>query len=68
MSDNKTAIIGTCVVVGLVLLGFMWWGAVIFNNSQNIQRDEYYAAHCKKVTSTPATQIGNTYSYSCGGQ
>lgn len=49
------AVIGVCAV---------FWGLFIYNNSQNIKRDEYIVSHCKNVTTGLNINAGTTYQ--CG--
>lgn len=35
--------------LGLLILGLIIYGLFVYNNNQNIQRDEFYASHCKMV-------------------
>ena len=58
--------IGMALLIGTVLISVMalLYGILIYNHSQNIKRDEFFATHCKTVTTS--TNINNGTVYSCG--
>jgi flagellar basal body-associated protein FliL len=65
MSENTETpaeIIAICLAVittALVIGGFFYF-TLVYNNSQNIKRDEFYATHCKSVANVP-TVFNNQY-------
>lgn len=49
MNNNQAAIFGTLMVLGLVSFSILLWGIFVYNNGQNIHRDEYLVQHCRNL-------------------
>ena len=61
---DKDIKIGLMILVGIVLTVAVAIVGSIYNNNKNVERDMFYATHCKTVKETPGV-IGNAYIKEC---
>lgn len=49
--------------LAILVFGLTVFGLFVYNNNQNVKRDEFYASHCKTVS----TSINDNYGikYNC---
>lgn len=61
---DKDIKIGLMILVGIVLTVTVAIVGSIYNNNKNVERDMFYATHCKAVKETPDV-MGNQYTREC---
>lgn len=64
--EDSTKIIIT-VVAGVALIICSLIGMTAYNNSQNVNRDEFVAGHCKVVSGDAANLYNGSVKYNCAG-
>lgn len=64
MEDSTKIILAAIAGVALVITVLI--SAAVYDNSQNIQRDEYVTGHCKVVSGSAANLYNNSVRYDCG--
>lgn len=58
---------GMLILLGVILTVTAFIVMLAYNNTHNVERDKYYADHCKTVTSGYATpEFNNSQKYTCG--
>lgn len=69
MKDKNIRFITVSVLVGIVLTITIGIFALVYSHDGDIERDKYYADHCKQVSkSTDKSYSPEIVTYSCGGK
>lgn len=65
MNKIESILIAIVIITIAILIGGFFYFTLVYNNAQNIKRDEYYATHCKTVNASNVNVNGGTI-YQCG--
>lgn len=67
MNNKKAVLIGMTIVA--VFLGFLFFGAVIYNHGRDLDFNKFLIAHCQTVNKTVNNDVpttSTTTKYECG--
>lgn len=65
-SKDHTVLTTICVLIGVIVTITLAVATNVYNNSQNVSRDKYYADNCKTVTREKTME--STKVYDCKGE
>lgn len=65
---DHTKFITVSVLMGIVVTITVGIFAMVYANDKNLERDKFYAEHCKSVSSKTTSYGTMDTTYTCGGQ
>jgi hypothetical protein len=65
---DHTKFITASTLIGIVVTVTVGIFATVYANDKNLERDKFYAEHCKSVSSKTTSYDITMTTYTCGGQ
>lgn len=63
---ERDAFAVSAVVLGVVLVSALLYGVLIYNHTQDVNRDKFLIEHCIKVQSDKENVLNGSQTFTCG--